>query len=90
MSNSKEDYRKIIEERIAKNSFNPNVTYDPDATYDDKNKKVIVNYYVDLPVEQRDRYLNGYYDADRTWVMDNDNDAGYGLCAGLYCGWQNR
>lgn len=78
MSNPKEDYRKIIEVRIANNSFNPVVTYDA--------KDNDVNYYVDLPVEQRDRYLNGYYDADKTWAKDND--AGYGLSAWLYCKWQ--
>jgi len=78
MSDLTEDYRKIIEDRITNNGFNPKVTYE-----DEDN---IVSYHVDLPVEQRDRYLNGYYDADKTWVRDND--AEYGLCAGLYCKWQ--
>ena len=87
MSNSIEDLKKEIEDRIS--GHRPSDPFEPDVTYKQSqlpSGERVVNYYVDLPREDRSEYVNSYYDSDKAWVEGRGDD--YDLTATLFCEWQ--
>ncbi len=87
MANHIEDLKKELEARIKGhrpgNPFNPTLTHrqaqlSPDET--------VVIYYVDLPKNERAKYVKTYFNSDRDWVEMRGND--YNLTTFLRNKWQ--
>lgn len=86
MKNSIEEPKKELEQRIRAhrpdNPFQPTITHEMQEFPDE----IVVQYFVDLPDEQREEYNTKYYEGDRNWVEQRGVD--YDLTAMLYCAWQ--
>jgi hypothetical protein len=86
MSDSIEELKNELEQRIK--SHRPGNPFQPTITHKMKEfpNETVVQYFVDLPDEERREYNNEYFDGDRNWIEGRGDD--YDLTAMLYCGWQ--
>lgn len=86
MSNSIEELKSELEQRIT--SHRPGNPFRPSITHKHKEfpDEIVVQYFIDLPDEEKQDYNNDYYDGDKSWVEQRGND--YDLTAMLYCKWQ--
>lgn len=86
MNNSIEKLKEELEQRIKShrpdNPFQPTITHKMQAFPDE----TVVQYFVDLPDDQREEYNSKYFEGDRNWV--EQRGVHYDLTAMLYCTWQ--
>lgn len=86
MNNSIEELKIELEQRIKShrlnNPFHPTIT-NKMKEYTDE---IVVQYFVDVPDDEKQEYNNSYYDGDKGWTEQRGDD--YDLTAMLYCKWQ--
>ncbi len=93
MNNSTEELKiealKIeLAQRIK--SHRPNNPFQPTITYKMKEfpDEIVVQYFVDVPDDEKQEYNNTYYDGDKSWTEQRGRGDDYDLTAMLYCKWQ--
>jgi len=86
MNNSIEELKIELEQRIK--SHRPNNPFQPTITHKMKKfpDETVVQYFVDVPYDERQEYNYTYYDGDKSWTLERGDD--YDLTAMLYCKWQ--
>ncbi len=86
MSNSIEKLKSELEQRVI--SHRPNNPFQPTITQKKKeySDEIVVQYFVDLPDDEKQDYNRNYYDGDKAWIKNRGDY--YDLTTMLFCQWQ--